>query len=302
MVKEAGRMNVNGKLTIIAVLVAALGASNQAQTRTEAHDRTPEYRVSPYLVFDDARTNTVRGDAATVQNGAPAAISLNNGTGQFALAGGPDGEAINAVLADVSGDGTPDLAIARRTGVSLLLAGDGRGGFGLATPLAGTESGATGIAAADVDADGDTDFAIARGDGQDCLILLNDGQGQFMPRPVDGSAGSYAQILLEDVTGDARIDLALYAFDGDNPLFTGDGTGQFRRTGNLDAPDQPVDVAGRPDPFADPTLPNPGQYDLPFRILVTPALDGGTEFTPGIVLDDSNGDGLPDLIFRNPAE
>ena len=295
-------MNVNGKLTVIAALIATFGASSQAQTRPESYDRAPKYRVSPYLVFDTAGTNTVRADGAIVQNGAPAPTSLNNGTGQFALAGGPDGDVINAVLADANGDGAPDLAIARRTGVSLLLPGDGRGGFGLATPLTGTESGATGIAAADVDADGDTDFAITRGDGLECLILLNDGQGRFIPRPVDGSAGSYAQILLEDVTGDARIDLALYAFDGDSPLFTGDGTGRFKRAGSLDAPAQPVDIAGRADPFADPTLPNPGQYDLPFRILVTPVLDGRTEFTPGIALSDSNGDGLPDLIFGNTAE
>jgi len=295
-------MNVNGKLTVIAALVAALGAPGQAQIRPESHDRALKYRVSPYFVFDDARTNTVRADGAIVQNGAPAPISLNNGTGQFALAGGPDGDMINAVLADANGDGAPDLVIARRAGVSLLLPGDGRGGFGLATPLPGTESGATGIAAADVDADGDTDFAIARGDGLDCLILLNDGQGQFLTRPIDGSAGSYAQILLEDVTGDARIDLALYAFDGDSPLFAGDGTGRFKRAGSLDAPAQPVDIAGRADSSAGPTLPNAAQPDLPFRILVTPVRDGRTGFTQGIALNDSNGDGLPDLIFENTAE
>ena len=296
-------MNVNRKHTVIAALSAtALCASSQAQAHPESYDSAQKYRVSPYFVFGDAGANTVRADGAIVQNGMPTPASLNNGTGQFALAGGPDGEAINAVLADANGDGAPDLAIARRTGVSLLLPGDSRGGFGLAIPLPGTETGATGIAAADVDADGDTDFAFARGDGLDCLILLNDGQGRFMPRPVDGSAGSYAQVRLEDVTGDARIDLALYAFDGDSPLFIGDGTGHFRRAGSLDAPAQPVDITGRADSFADPTLPNPGQYDLPFRILVTPVLDGGTEFTPGIVLDDSNGDGLPDLIFGNPTE
>ena len=296
-------MNVNSKHTVIAALVAtALSASGQAQSRPESHDRAQKYRVSPYFVFDDAGTNTVRADGATVQNGIPAPTSLNNGTGQFALAGGPDGDVINAVLADANGDGAPDLAIARRTGVSLLLPGNGWGGFGLATPLPGTDSGATGIAAADVDADGDTDFAIARGDGLDCLILLNDGQGQFTPRPVDGSAGSYAQILLEDVTGDARIDLALYAFDGASPLFAGDGTGRFKHAGSLDAPAQPVDIAGRADPSAGPTVPNAVQPALPFRILVTPAVDGGTDFTPGIALDDSNGDGLPDLIFGNPDQ
>lgn len=300
-------MNVNSKHPVIAALLAtAVCASSQAQTSPESHNRTPEYRVSPYFIFDDAGANGLRADGATIQNGAPAPASLNNGTGQFALADGLDGETISAVLADVNGDGAPDLAIARRSGVSLLLSGDGRGGFGLATPLPGTETGATGIAAADMDADGDSDLAITRGGGQECLILLNDGQGRFTPHPVEGSAGNHAQILLEDVTGDARIDLALYAFDGDSPLFAGDGTGRFRRAGSLGAPDQAVDITGRADMFADPTLPNPGpnpgRYAMPFRILVAPALDGGAEFSPGIVLDDSNGDGLPDLIFGNPSE
>ena len=79
-------MNVNGKLTVIAALIATFGASSQAQTRPESYDRAPKYRVSPYLVFDTAGTNTVRADGAIVQNGAPAPTSLNNGTGQFARA------------------------------------------------------------------------------------------------------------------------------------------------------------------------------------------------------------------------
>jgi hypothetical protein len=290
-------MNVNERRVAIGVLIAmGACAHGHAQARTDSLTPPQFYQVSPWFFLDEIDTETVRADGATVQNSRPSPASLNNGMGQFTLAGGPEGDPINAALADIDGDGAPDLAIARQSGVSLFMRGDGRGGFGLATPLLGSESGAVSIAATDLDADGDTDIALAGMPGQECVVLLNNGWGELTPHAVEGSAGTYVQIGLDDLTGDGQIDIALYAANGESPLFAGNGAGQFKRAGSLATMAEIVDVTGTADPTAGPDLIDAAPYDLPFRILIEPVSGSRAEFSAGLALNDINGDGLADLI------
>ena len=290
-------MIVNGRCAALVLLFAtSAGAYAQSQARPESPPPPQHYQVTPWIDLGEIGTQTVRADGASVQNGRPAPVSLNNGSGQFTLAGGPEGDPINAALADVDGDSVPDLAIARRSGVSLLMRGNGMGGFHLATPLPGTESGAVSIAAADIDADGDTDFALAGMDGQECLVLLNNGWGEFTPHPVTGSAGAYVQIGLDDFTGDGQVDIALYATSGDSPLFSGNGAGQFRRTGSLASLAEIADITGTADPTAGPDFEGDTPWDIPVRILIEPVSTYGPEYAVGLALNDANGDGMADLI------
>jgi len=154
--------------TIIAVLVAALAHRTKAQTRPNARQGLAEYRVSPISSSNDAyATNTVarrRRHPFPERRAQPPSHS-NIGTGQFARQASPDGEAINAVLAELKRRTARRILHRPANGVKPPPCRDGRGGFGLATPLAGTESGATGIAAADVDADGDNRFSRSPADG-----------------------------------------------------------------------------------------------------------------------------------------
>jgi hypothetical protein len=292
-------MIVNGRCTALALLFAtSAGAYAQSQARPESPQPPPpqHFQVSPWVYVDAIDTQTVRADGASVENGRPAPVSLNNGSGQFTLAGGPQGDPINAALADMDGDSVPDLAIARRTGVSLLMRGNGIGGFHLATPLPGTESGAFSIGAADIDADGDTDIALAGMDGHDGIVLLNNGWGEFTPHPVTGSAGTYVQIGLDDFTGDGQVDIALYAASGEGPLFAGNGAGQFRRTGSLASLAKIVDITGMADLTAGPDFEGDAPWDIPFRILIAPVSGAGPEYAVGLALNDANGDGMADLI------
>lgn len=290
-------MIVNGRCAALALLFAtSAGAHAQSQARPESPPPPQHFQVSPWFYVGAFDTETVRADGATVQNGRPAPASLNNGTGQFTLAGGPEDDPINAALADMDGDSAPDLVISRRSGVSLFMRGNGIGGFYLATPLPGTESGAVSIAAADIDADGDTDIALGGMDGQDSLVLLNNGWGEFTPLPVTGSAGTYVQIGLDDFTGDGQVDIALYASGGDSRLFAGNGAGQFTQKGSLAAMAEIVDITGMAHPSDGPDFMGEAPYDLPFRILIEPVSGHGPEFSVGLALSDANGDGMADLI------
>lgn len=260
---------------VLGVVLFATIAGGQAQARPDLPVPPQHYQASPWFFLDEVDRRTVRADGATLHNGPPGPASLNHGPGQFTLAGEPDGDPIHAALADMDGDGVPDLAIARRSGVSLLMRGNGQGGFHLATPLPGTGSGAVSIAAADIDADGDTDIALAGMDGRESLVLLNNGWGEFTPYPVTGSAGSYSQIRLEDFTGNGQVDIVLHTTSGDSLLFAGNGAGRFTRAGSLADFAGIADITGSAGPTDGPDFKGEALQDIPVRILIEPVSGRG---------------------------
>jgi hypothetical protein len=154
-------------------------------------------------------------------------VLLNDGTGKFPtaisnLTGGfyPDSIAI----ADVNGDGKPDLVVANSSvgsdgglgNVGVLL-GNGDGTFGTAIAYPSGAYGAAAVAVADVRGDGKLDVVVANcsGSSSDCTgsagnvgVLVGNGDGTFQTAVTYASGSNYPfAVAVADVNGDGRPDV-----------------------------------------------------------------------------------------------
>jgi hypothetical protein len=147
--------------------------------------------------------------------------------------GGP-GRSWGALLADFTGDGLPDLFIARGGPGSpersrLFIA---RGGGRFEDATTGTDLGnssfAMGGAAADFDADGDLDLFVTSFDGRDSLYL-NDGRGGLRDATATSGITSARSVgaAAGFVDGDLLPDLVVAGYDGPVRFFRNLGGGRF---------------------------------------------------------------------------
>lgn len=155
----------------------------------------------------------------------------------YGSAGSIDGDwsAVAGTIADVDGDGRPDLALmtGNSGGHAVTFAmNDGRGGLrpttGLKFPMTPTA-----IEAADLNADGQIDLAIAATpaagtrDDPAVHLLLGRGQGQFIAGAVATKLRP-AGLWIADITGDGALDLLVLAEGGGEvEILRGDGRGEF---------------------------------------------------------------------------
>lgn len=144
-------------------------------------------------------------------------LSKNDGKGHFSEAGtfgASDWSTRYVTLADLNGDGYPDIVAANRGAgpqaptPSFLCLNDRKGQFPACDALP-TES-ATSIVAADFDGDGALDLFIPHRDGGQSVLLWNDGKGRFPNSTKVGPAATWARIgAAGDFDGDGRLDLAV---------------------------------------------------------------------------------------------
>jgi hypothetical protein len=174
---------------------------------------------------------------------APGTYALQSGT---AIATGPTLSRL--ALADLNGDGAPDLLYTVSGAGSLLVVhpGNGAGSFGAALPHA-TAGGPTDIGLADLDADGDLDALVTCPTGQRLSVLLGHGDGSFAPK-LDLAAGT---VPLEVATGDWNGDGAPDAAVADNgapaaqhrlTVLLNDGRGALGSAATIPLPEQVYDV------------------------------------------------------------
>jgi hypothetical protein len=237
-------------------------------------------------------------------------------------------------LADVDGDGRPDVFLARTPGPNALYRNLGDWRFEEIAERAGVtapDRTSTGCAFADVDGDGDADLILVSLGGPNA-VFVNDGKGYFSERAsgLTSNAGSMT-VAVADVDGDGDLDLYIAnnkaytaldrispperAFDritrklGPNRYEVRE---QYRREYKLmDRADLGgINLIQRADPdfffrndgqgrfTREPLARNPRFRDANGRLLSEEREDFGL----AAMFADLNGDGAPDLYVANDFE
>jgi hypothetical protein len=286
------------------------------------------------------------------------AVLLGNGNGTFQpavsyltgghglrLSGGYG--SISVAVADVNGDGRPDLVVANAcSGNNCLMAtGDGTlgvlfgNGDGTFQPVVLYDSGAVRtwtVAVADVNGDGKPDLVAANECGSTCTngtlgVLLGNGNGTFQPAVTYGSGGFDSRSMaVADVNGDGKLDMIVtnlcpvggsicvgYSMHGTVGVLLGNGNGTFQAALVYDSGEvwaSSVAVAdvngdGKPDIvvanecggaaicFVQPIAVLLGNGNGTFRSAVT--YGPGGYAANSVAVADVNGDGKPDIVVVN---
>jgi hypothetical protein len=248
--------------------------------------------------------NTIRdlaGDGLGQPN-APASL-LSNTT--FASAS----YSIAVAIADLNGDGKPDLVVANylSNSVSVLL-GNGNGTFQPQSAFA-TGSGPLSVAAADFNGDGKLDLVVGNYGSQSVSVLLGNGDGTFQSQTAFATGSFPTSVQATDLNGDGKADVVV-ADLGSNKvsvlLGNGDGTFQSQSVFATGATPRSVAVAdfngdGKPDlVVANDNSRNVsvllGNGNGTFQSQVTFAT--GT-LPSSVAVADFNGDGKADLVVTN---
>jgi FG-GAP-like repeat len=223
-------------------------------------------------------------------------VLLGNGDGTFQAAVTYDSGGYmpySLAIADVNGDGRPDLILANFCGTDntcqsdaavAVLLGNGDGTFQTAVNYDSGAFGADALAVADLRGDGKLDLVVANHCGQGCPIgvlpitgvlgiLLGNGDGSFQPvTTYPTSAALTDSVAVADLNGDGKLDIAV----GNNCIVTAPPECKGAESEGREQ----VDVfLGN----GDGTFQNSKPYG-------TSAMSAG-----GIALADVNGDGIPDL-------
>jgi hypothetical protein len=249
----------------------------------------------------------------------PKVIYFNDGKGNFRLGstfGHADWPTRNVAVADLNGDGLPDVVVANRyangSGADYVCLNRGSGRFGADCTVFSHES-ATTITPADFNGHGFIDLAVPSRDGGQSYVYLNDGKGNFRKRiPFGPSDATIRMVAAADLTRSGRMDIVAIDERRGTFIYFNQPDGTFSKGEPLDA------SAATPYALAVGDLNSDRKVDiLVGYVNASPVVyfnDGsGRSFTSvsfgddkgaayGIAIGDLDGDGWPDIaIARSGA-
>ena len=226
---------------------------------------------------------------------------------------GPNSNPIGMVVADVNGDGRPDIVTGNtNSDTAGVLLGQAAGGFGaVSTYPTGYNSKPYGVAVADVNGDGRPDIVTANFDTQAAGVLLGQAGGGFAPVSQYAAGGSPFGVAVADVNGDGRPDLITANYNGLSAgVLLGQAGGGFAAVATYPAGANPYALAvadvngdGRPDivmtyAFTDMAGVLLGQAGGGFGAVSTYST-GPNSYPTGVAVADVNDDGRPDIATTN---
>src|SRR5437773_2102656 len=257
-------------------------------------------------------------DLVVTVGSAGVSVLLGNGDGTFqAAVNYATGSSPYAVaVGDFNADGKVDLAIANgdAADVSVLL-GNGDGTFQTTALTFSTGTWPSSVAVGDFNADGRLDLAVANSGSATVSVLLGNGDGTFQAPLTFGAGSGASSVALGDLNADGKLDLVVAnrGFSTVSVLLgNGDGTfqapltisvsrahavavGDFNRDG---VPDLAVANRNSGDIGRDTGSVLLGNGDGTFQAPAFFAVGGGAA---SVVVDDFNGDGVPDLALASPG-
>jgi len=166
------------------------------------------------------------GDLDLVRASSPIQIMINNGAGVFTastttLAATPS----DIKIADVNGDGAPDIiSVGTAAADNLVFLNSGSGSFTAGTPF-GTSAGQA-VDLADLDGDGDLDLVVGRFNAP-TQVFLNNGAGVFSSSSIFAEINA-GDVKFGDMDGDGDLDI-ITANDGGRTgfIYINDGLAGF---------------------------------------------------------------------------
>jgi hypothetical protein len=243
-------------------------------------------------------------------------VLINDGQGRFVAhdLGTASDRSYSGTLADLNGDGFPDVVISNDApDPKLVYLNDGKGNFRIGSSFGRPEWPTRNAAVADLNGDGQPDIIVANrtGDSRGAnYVCLNRGQGKFDADCIAFSHESATTIAPADFNKDGSIDLLVpHREGGQSFIYLNDGKANFSKRIPFGPPDAAIRIAQAADFNADGvtdivaiderkgTFIFFGQKDGTFSEGVQLATGKVTPYA--LTVGDLNKDGKTDIIVGN---